>query len=111
MKLVLSASVLFTVLMGILSILQGFMPALSIEITRIVVNSVEVGIRIHSIRPIWVPVGLQLGVVLVTSLLSTLGNIVQQLLQEKVSNKIQFLVLEKSNTLDLSFFEDSAFYE
>ena len=111
MKLVLSASMLFTVLMGILSILQGFMPALSIEVTRIVVASVERGIRIHSINPIWVPVGLQLGVVLVTSLLSTLGNIVQQLLQEKVSNKIQFLVLEKSNTLDLSFFEDSAFYD
>jgi len=111
MKLVLSASTLLTVLMGILSILQGFMPALSIEITRIVVNSVEVGIRIHSINPIWVPVALQLAVVLVTSLLSTLGNIVQQLLQEKVSNKIQFLVLEKANTLDLSFFEDSAFYD
>ncbi len=111
MKLVLSASTLLTVLMGILSILQGFMPALSIEITRIVVNSVEVGIRIHSINPIWVPVGLQLAVVLVTSLLSTLGNIVQQLLQEKVSNKIQLLVLEKSNTLDLSFFEDPAFYD
>ncbi len=111
MKLVLSASTLLTVLMGILSILQGFMPALSIEVTRIVVNSVEVGLRIHSINPIWVPVGLQLAVVLVTSLLSTLGNIVQQLLQEKVSNKIQLLVLEKSNTLDLSFFEDSAFYD
>ncbi len=111
MKLVLSASVLFTVLMGILSILQGFMPALSIEVTRIVVASVERGIRIHSISPIFFPVGLQLGVVLVTSLLSTLGNIVQQLLQEKVSNQIQFLVLEKSNTLDLSFFEDSAFYD
>ena len=111
MKLVLSASVLFTVLMGVLSILQGFMPALSIEITRIVVNSVEVGIRIHSINPIWFPVGLQLGVVLLTSLLSTLGNIVQQLLQERVSNKIQLLVLEKSNTLDLSFFEDPEFYD
>ncbi len=111
MKLVLSASVLFTVLMGVLSILQGFMPALSIEITRVVVNSVEVGIRIHSVNPIWFPVGLQLGVVLLTSLLSTLGNVVQQLLQEKVSNKIQLLVLEKSNTLDLSFFEDPAFYD
>ena len=111
MKLVLSASALFTVLMGILSILQGFMPALSIEITRLVVASVESGIRIHSINPIWFPVGLQLGVVLLTSLLSTLGNIVQQLLQEKVSNKIQLLVLEKSNTLDLSFFEDPAFYD
>ena len=111
MKLVLSASVLFTVLMGVLSILQGFMPALSIEITRIVVNSVEVGIRIHSINPIWFPVGLQLGVVLLTSLLSTLGNIVQQLLQERVSNKIQLLVLEKSNTLDLSFFEHPEYYD
>jgi len=111
MKLVLSASTLFTVLMGILSILQGFMPALSIEITRLVVNSVEVGIRIRSVNPIWFPVGLQLAVVLLTSLLSTLGNIVQQLLQEKVSNKIQLLVLEKSNTLDLSFFEDPAFYD
>ena len=111
MKLVLSASTILTVLMGLLSILQGFMPALSIEITRIVVNSVEVGIRQHSINPIWFPVGLQLAVVLVTSLLSTLGNIVQQLLQERVSNKIQLLVLEKSNTLDLSFFEDSEFYD
>ncbi|GAC1358109.1 MAG: ABC transporter ATP-binding protein [Ktedonobacteraceae bacterium] len=111
LKLVLSASTLFTVLMGLLSILQGFMPALSIEITRLVVNSVEVGIRIHSVNPIWFPVGLQLAVVLVTSLLSTLGNIVQQLLQEKVSNKIQLLVLEKSNTLDLAFFEDSTFYD
>ena len=111
MRLVLSASVLFTALMGVLSILQGFLPALSIEITRIVVNSVEIGIRRHSINPIWIPVGLQLGVVLLTSLLSTLGNIVQQLLQEKVSNKIQLLVLEKSNTLDLSFFEDPTFYD
>lgn len=111
MKLVISASILFTVLMGILSILQGFMPALSIEITRLVVNSVEVGIRRHSINPIWFPVGLQLAVVLLSSLLSTLGNIVQQLLQEKVSNKIQLLVLEKSNTLDLSFFEDPTFYD
>lgn len=111
MKLVLAASTLFTVLMGILSILQGFMPALSIEITRLVVNSVEVGIRIHAVNPIWFPVSLQLGVVLLTSLLSTLGNVVQQLLQEKVSNKIQLLVLEKSNTLDLSFFEDPTFYD
>ncbi len=111
MKLVLSASTRLTVLMGVLSILQGFMPALSIEVTYIVVKSVEVGIQQHSINPIWLPVSFQLAVVLATSLLSTLGNIVQQLLQERVSNKIQLLVLEKSNTLDLSFFEDSAFYD
>ena len=111
LKLVLSASTLLTVFMGVLSILQGFMPALSIEITQFVVNSVELGIRLRSVNPIWLPVGLQLLVVLLTSLLSTLGNIVQQLLQEKVSNKVQLMVLEKSNTLDLAFFEDSTFYD
>ncbi|HCI79280.1 MAG TPA: multidrug ABC transporter permease, partial [Ktedonobacter sp.] len=36
---------------------------------------------------------------------------VQQLLQEKVSNKIQLMVLEKSNTLDLAFFENPEFYD
>ncbi len=111
LRLVLAASVLFTVLMGFLSILQGFMPAASIEITQLVIRSVERGISIHSVSPIWLPVGLQLAVVLLTGLLGTLSNIVQQLLQERVSNKIQLLVLEKSNTLDLAFFENPEFYD
>ena len=111
MRLVLSGSTLFTILLGILSLAQGFMPAASIEVTRLVVASVETGIHIHSITPIWFPVGLQLGIVLFTNLLSTISNTVQQLLQEKVSNKIQLMVLEKSNTLDLAFFENPEFYD
>lgn len=110
-KLVWSTSALFTLLMGLLSLVQGFTPAVSVVITKLVIDSVVYGIRIHSANPIWLPVGLQLGITLFSSLLSTLSNIVQQLLQEKVSNKVQLLILEKSNTLDLSFFEDSEFYD
>jgi ATP-binding cassette subfamily B protein len=66
---------------------------------------------LHSPGPIWFPIGLQLAVLLFNNLLSTLSNIVQQLLQEKVSNRVQLLILEKSNTLDLAFFENPEFYD
>jgi ATP-binding cassette subfamily B protein len=111
MRLVWSTSALFTLLLGILSLLQGFTPALSVWITGLVIDSVVAGIRLHSPNPIWFPIGLQLAVLLFSNLLSTLSNIVQQLLQEKVSNRVQLLILEKSNTLDLAFFENPEFYD
>jgi ATP-binding cassette, subfamily B, bacterial len=111
LRLVWSTNALFTALMGLLSLLQGFTPAASVWITGLVIDSVVLGIRVHSPNPIWFPVGLQLAVTLFSSLLSTLSNIVQQLLQEQVSNRIQLLILEKSNTLDLTFFEDPTFYD
>ncbi len=111
LRLVWSTSALLTIGMGILSLLQGFTPALSVWITGLVIDSVVLGIRIHSASPIWFPVGLQLAIVLVSNLLSTLSNIVQQLLQEKVSNRVQLLILEKADTLDLAFFENPEFYD
>jgi ATP-binding cassette subfamily B protein len=97
--------------MGLLSLFQGFTPAASVWISGLVIDSVVLGIRIHSTSPIWLPVGLQLAVALLSNLLSTLSNIVQQLLQEQVSNRVQVLILEKSNTLDLAFFENPEFYD
>lgn len=111
LRLVWSTSALLTIGMGILSLLQGFTPALSVWITGLVIDSVVTGIRIHSASPIWFPVGLQLAIVLIGNLLSTLSNIVQQLLQEQVSNRVQLLILEKADTLDLAFFENPEFYD
>ncbi|MBV8822164.1 MAG: ABC transporter ATP-binding protein, partial [Ktedonobacteraceae bacterium] len=110
-RLVWSTSALFTILLGLLSLLQGFTPAANVWITKLVIDSVVRAIKIDSINPIWLPVTLQLGIVLFTNLLSTLSNIVQQLLQELVSNKVQLLILEKANTLDLAFFENPEFYD
>ena len=111
LKLVWDTSVLFTIMLGILNILQGFTPAFSVWITNLVINGVVEGIRIHSAAPVWLPVLLQLGISLFSSLLGTLSNIVQQLLQERVSNRVQLMILEKSNTLDLSYFENPEFYD
>jgi ATP-binding cassette subfamily B protein len=111
LRLVWSTHALFTAALGVLSIAQGFMPAMTVVITRYVIDGVVYGIIHHTLSQIWLPVGLQLGAGLMANLLSTMSNTVQQLLQERVSNRVQFLVLEKSNTLDLAFFENPEFYD
>jgi len=111
LRLVWSTSALLTILLGLLSLMQGFTPAFSVTITALVIDSVVKAIRIHSTNPIWFPIGLQVGITLLSSLLSTLSNIVQQLLQEQVSNRVQLDILKKANTLDLAFFENPEFYD
>ncbi len=103
----------FTLTMGILSLLRGFIPAVTVSITRYLIDSVVIAIRspAHNITMVWVFVGLQLAVGLLDRLFTVLSNIVQQLLQEHVSNRVQLLILEKSNNLDLEFFENAEFYD
>ena len=111
LSLVWSTSAPLTAALGLVSVLRGITPAVTVVITKLVIDSVVHGIRIHSVNPIWLPVGLQLAVGLADRLLSTISNTVQQLLQEHVSNRVQVMILEKANTLDLSFFENAEFYD
>ncbi len=111
LRLVWSTSAPLTILLGLLNLAQGFIPALSVSITALVIDSVIRAIQIHSTSPIWLPIGLQLGITLISTLLSNLSNIVQQLLQEQVANRVQLEILKKANTLDLAFFENPEFYD
>ncbi|MDQ6660295.1 MAG: ABC transporter ATP-binding protein/permease, partial [Chloroflexota bacterium] len=110
-RLVWSANARFTILLGLISIVRGFIPAVTVSITRLLIDSVVTAIRTHNVTAVWWVVGLQLGIGLLDRLSTTLSNIVQQLLQDRVSTKVQLLILEKSNTLDLTFFENSEFYD
>jgi ATP-binding cassette, subfamily B, bacterial len=113
MKLVWSTDARNTADMLLISVLRGFLPAVSVYITKQLIDSVFRAILspAHSTTLVWLFVGLQLAANLADRLLTTLSNIVQQLLQEEVSNKVQLLILEKANTLDLAFFEDAEFYD
>ncbi len=111
LRLVWSTSAPLTTLLGFLNLAQGFIPALSVSITALVIDSVVRAIKIHSVSPIWLPIALQLGIALLSSLLSNVSNIVQQLLQEQVSNRVKLEILKKANTLDLAFFENPEFYD
>ncbi len=96
LRLVWTTSALLTIFLGLLNLVQGFIPAFSVSITALVIDSVIRAIKIHSTSPIWLPIGLQLGITLLSSLLSNLSNIVQQLLQEQVSNRVQLEILKKA---------------
>ena len=113
LKLVWSTHAVYTFCLGLITVLRGFTPAASAWVTKLVIDSV-----IDAIPPRTGPVStvvwlvlLQLIISLAASLLGTLSNIVQQLLQDNVSNRVRLMVMEKANTLDLSFFENPEFYD
>ncbi len=115
LRLVWDVSPPFTVALAVLYILQGFLPVATAYITKLVIDAIIFGYSHHGgahaiSLVVWFVVA-QFALQGFSSLLSTLSNIVQQLLQEKTSYQIQLLVMEKANTLDLSFFENAQFYD
>ncbi len=115
LKLVWDVSPPFTVALGALYIIQGFVPVATAYITKLVIDAIIFGYSHHGgqraiTAVIWLVVA-QFALQALSNLLTTISNIVQQLLQEKTGYQIQLLVMEKANTLDLSFFEDAKFYD
>ena len=102
-----------TITMALISSVSGFLPAVSVWITRGMVDSVILAAfsPSHNLGPVWFFVIAQLVVGLGQSLFSTLSTIVQQLLQERIGNRVQSMILRKADTLDLAFFEDPEFYD
>ncbi len=104
-----------TVALGLLYIGQGFLPALTALTSAALIYAVTVAIEAHgqhgTLQAVIWWVAAQFALQGANNLLQTLINIVQQLLQERAANEIQFLVMQKANTLDLSFFEDAQFYD
>jgi ATP-binding cassette, subfamily B, bacterial len=115
------------------TVLAGLTPAASAYISKLLVNAVVAGIKIHAthaadqlppftLGPLSSPsfnsfdaivflAVLQLSVFAISSLLGTIRNICQQLLQNSVTMSIQLMVMEKAATLDLAFYEDPASYD
>jgi ATP-binding cassette subfamily B protein len=115
------------------TVLAGLTPAASAYISKLLVNAVVAGISIHAthaadrlppftLGPLSTPsfntfnaivflALLQLAVFAFSSLLGTIRNICQQLLQNSVTMSIQLMVMEKAATLDLAFYEDPASYD
>ena len=131
-RLVWDASPTITVAMFVATVLAGLMPAAAAYTSKLLVNAVVEGLRIHdthapdrlsfAVGPLHTPVFsvfggivflavIQLAIFAVTSLLGTVRNIAQQLLQNSVTMTIQLMVMEKAAGLDLAFYEDPASYD
>jgi ATP-binding cassette, subfamily B, bacterial len=126
--LVWAASRILTLGLGIATILAGVVPAVTALIAKFLINAVVTAIQVRTnpALPDAVPIGpwtvdvitavillaaAQFVVFALSSFLSTLRNVCQQLLQERVTNTIQLQIMDHAAKLDLAFFEDSTSYD
>ena len=113
--LVWSTSRSLTVGLGSVTLLQSVIPALQVWLAGRLIDEVATGIEQglgdDHLRPVAVLVGLQLGLFLASSLFQTVGNICQQLLQERLAIHVQLTIMEHANSLDLADFENSHYYD
>ncbi len=134
--LVWDASRMLTFALATVTILAGLIPATQAYTSKLLINAVVRAIMIHSTHAkdatalhvpilfvsIQLPLLPILTVVIIlamtqfvitafSSLLSTLSNISQQLLQERVAIQVQTLIMEHAAKLDLSYFEDAHSYD
>lgn len=95
--------------------LRSIQPAADVWVSKLLIDAVAAAIfeggTPEQVRTVVWLVVTQLGLLLGGSLLRTLANISQQLLQDRVSQAIQLQVMEHAERLDLAAFEDSTFYD
>lgn len=136
LKLVWDASRPLTTLMAVVTILAGLIPAAQAYTAKLLINAVVQAIRFHalhapdrtalaipfflgtwrgpvvsSITVVVLLAGIQFAISAISSLLQTLTNISQQLLQERIGIRVQLLIMEHAARLDLTYFEDAHSYD
>src|SRR5947209_2933928 len=101
--------------LGSVTLLQSVVPVAQVWLAGRLIDEVVKGIKNGNggdhIRPVAILAILQLVLFLASSLLQTLANIFQQLLQEKLSIHVQKIIMEHANSLDLADFENATYYD
>jgi ATP-binding cassette subfamily B protein len=135
-RLVWDASPRATVALALVTVVAGIIPAITAYIGKLLINAVlqAIGIRSRGLpdstrlivpipfgklqSPLMTSVGvvvllavISLLIAAISSLMQTIRNISQQLLQERVQIRIQLMVMDHAAALDLPFFEDPASYD
>jgi ATP-binding cassette subfamily B protein len=115
MGLVWATSPLLTVSLALATLLQSITPAAQVWLAGRLIDEVVAGIaaggtdpHVHAIVIIAV---IQLALLLSSSFLQTVGNISQQLLQERLAIHVQLEIMRHAATLDLADFENAAYYD
>jgi ATP-binding cassette subfamily B protein len=104
-----------TLALAILTLLLAVIPAAQVWLAGRLIDEVASGIGAGDldpyIRSIVILAIAQLLLFLGSSLFQTLSNIDQQLLQEKLTIHVQLMIMRHANSLDLSDFENAAYYD
>ena len=115
LRLVWKTSPLLTIAMAVLTLVQSVIPASQVWLAGRLIDEVANGIIAGGgdpyVRSIVILAILQLLLFLAASLFQTLGNISQQLLQERLAIDVQLTIMNHANMLDLADFENAAYYD
>lgn len=102
----------YTAIILFSTILQGFIPAIQLLISKQPINTVVVFLQngLSSELKLFTIIGIQAGLILVGSGISSIQGIFRSLLGELLNNKINLQILQKTNELSVQHFEDDKFY-
>ncbi|NWF57755.1 MAG: ABC transporter ATP-binding protein [Fischerella sp.] len=113
LSLVWAASGYWTIAWMVMLLVQGLLPAISITLTRQVVDNLVVvagsGISAASIQKILMPVALMAGIMLVGEFLNSSGEWIRTAQSELVGDYITDLIHKQSVTVDYGFYEYSEY--
>ena len=113
--LVWQTSKILTIGLAVFTVLQSFIPAAQVWLFGRLIDQVAEGVGKgtgrEQVEPIVVLAVAQLLLFLGASLFQTLGNISQQLLQERLTIHVQTAIMRHANSLDLSDFENPEYYD
>ncbi len=126
--LVWSASRILTFGLAVATVLAGIVPAITAYIAKLLIDAVVRAIAVSAganlsatvtvgpltldaVGTVVLLAAAQFAIYALSSFLSTLRNVCQQLLQERVTNTIQLEIMDHAAKLDLAFFEDSTSYD
>jgi ATP-binding cassette subfamily B protein len=115
MALVWATSPRLTAALGGTTLLQSVLPAAQVWLAGRLIDEVVEGIQAgggsEHVRDVVVIAAIQLGLLVGSSCLQTVGNISQQLLQERLAIHVQLQIMRHAATLDLADFENAAYYD
>jgi ATP-binding cassette subfamily B protein len=107
----------YTLIVTVLTVVQGGLPAVQLWVSKLLLDEVSVAIQggtqdtnghlVHLLAL----AGVQASLLLLGSLLGTAQGTVRALLGELLRNQISLQVLHKTNKLEVSFFENERFYD
>lgn len=102
-----------TVLLAVLSVVAGVLPAAIAYVGKLIVDSVvhATAIGHASLGPALLYVSAELGLVLLLSAAQRGQGVCESLLRALLGQRVNELILEKALTLTLAEFEDSEFYD
>jgi ATP-binding cassette subfamily B protein len=115
LRLVWATSRLLTIGLATTNVLQSVVPVAQVWLAGRLIDEVAAGILAgggdEHIRAVVILAIIQLAIFLGSSLLQAMGNISQQLLQERVAIQVQTQIMAHANTLDLEDFENATYYD